>query len=90
MKNNETPLFKRVAAIIGIVLLVGIYIVLFAEALFGDMGPGSAFAGCAAATVAIPIFLWLILWVYTALTGNRTVASADPYGKFDKKDEGNN
>ncbi len=83
MKNNETPMFKRIVAIVGIILLVGIYVVLLFEAIFGDMGPGSAFAGCAAATVAIPILLWLILWVYTALTGNRTVASADPYGRND-------
>lgn len=83
MKNSETPMFKRVIAIAGIILLVGIYVVLLFEAIFGEMGPGSAFAGCAAATIAIPILLWLILWVYTALTGNRTVASADPYGKND-------
>ena len=44
-------------------------------------------AGCAAATVAIPIALWLILWVYTALTGKKTVASADPYGDYDNKED---
>ncbi|WP_408070811.1 hypothetical protein [Butyrivibrio sp. JL13D10] len=87
MEKKETPVFKRIAAIIGIILLLGVYVVLLFEALFGDMGPGSAFAGCAAATVAIPIFLWLILWVYTALTGKKTVASPDPYGKYDNVDE---
>ncbi len=87
MKENNNAMFKRVVAIVGIVLLVGIYVVLLFEAIFGEMGPGSAFAGCAAATVAIPIALWLILWVYTALTGKKTVASADPYGDYDNKED---
>ena len=86
--KNETPLFKRIVALIGVVLLVGIYVVLFIEAVFGKTGAGSAFITCAAATVAIPIAVWLILWVYTALTGKRTVASADPYGRFDDKEGG--
>ncbi len=83
MENNKTPMFKRVLAILGIVLLLGVYVVFFVQAVFGKTGPGSAFAACAAATVAIPILVWLILWVYTALTGKRTVASADPYGRFE-------
>ncbi|WP_051656599.1 hypothetical protein [Butyrivibrio sp. AE3004] len=80
-ENTKTPMFKRVLAILGIVLLLGVYVVFFIQALFGQTGPGSAFAACAASTIAIPIILWLILWVYTALTGKTTVASADPYGR---------
>ena len=81
--ENKTPLFKRVVAIIGIVLLVGLYVNLLVQAIFGSTGIGGAFVTAAAATVAIPILIWLILWVYTALTGKRTVASADPYGRYD-------
>ncbi len=87
MKDNfereETPKFKRVVALIGVVLLIGVYVVFLLQAFFGKTGPGSAFVACAAATVAIPIAVWLILWVYTVLTGKHTVASADPYGKYD-------
>ncbi|MCR5656535.1 MAG: HAD family phosphatase [Butyrivibrio sp.] len=81
--ENKTPLFKRVVAIIGIVLLVGLYVNLLIQAIFGSTGIGGAFVTAAAATVAIPILIWLVLWVYTALTGKRTVASADPYGRYD-------
>ncbi|WP_051208814.1 hypothetical protein [Butyrivibrio sp. WCD3002] len=82
-ENKKTPLAKRVIAWVCIVLLLLVYVVFFFVALFGKTGPGSAFLACAAATVAIPILVWLILWVYTALSGKRTVASPDPYGKFD-------
>jgi hypothetical protein len=83
MENNKTPLFKRIIALIGIVLLVGMYIALLVQAVLGAPGTGATFIACAAATVAVPIAIWLILWVYSALTGKRTVASSDPYGRFD-------
>ncbi|WP_051198054.1 hypothetical protein [Butyrivibrio sp. MB2005] len=86
-ENKKTPLAKRVIAWVGIVLLLLVYVVFFLVALFGKTGSGSAFLACAAATVAIPILVWLILWVYTALSGKRTVASPDPYGKFDTATE---
>ena len=85
-EKKETPMVKRIIALAGVVLLLGVYLVFIIQALFGKTGPGSAFLACAAATVAIPIVVWLILWVYTVLTGKRTVASADPYGKYDNAD----
>ncbi len=88
MENNKTPLFKRIVALIGIVLLVGMYIALLIQAVLGAPGTGATFIACAAATVAVPIAIWLILWVYSALTGKRTVASSDPYGRFDNSDMG--
>ncbi len=84
--QTKTPLFKRVVALIGVILLVGVYIVFLIQALIGKTGAGSAFVTCAAATVAIPIFIWLILWAYTVLSGKRTVASPDPYGRYDNND----
>ena len=86
MENNKTPLFKRIVALIGVVLLVGMYLVLLVQAVLGAPGTGSTFIACAAATVAVPIAIWLILWVYSSVTGKRTVASADPYGRFDTSD----
>ncbi len=83
MENNKTPLFKRIVALIGVVLLVGMYLVLLVQAVLGAPGTGATFIACAAATVAVPIAIWLILWVYSSVTGKRTVASSDPYGRFD-------
>lgn len=86
-ETAKTPMAKRVIALAGVLLLVGVYVRFFIYALFGKTGAGSAFVACAAATVAIPIFTWLLLWAYTALTGKRTVASSDPYGKFDNAED---
>ncbi|WP_242839501.1 HAD family hydrolase [Butyrivibrio sp. NC2002] len=83
MNNEKTPVFKRVIALLGVVLLVGMYIVLLIQGLTGSAETFNTFIMCAAATVAIPIAIWLILWAYSAITGTRTIASADPYGKND-------
>ena len=82
--KKETPMFKRVVALIGVVLLVGMYIALLVQALFGAPGTEATFIACVAATIAVPIAIWLILWVYTTLTGKTTVASPNPYGDKEK------
>ncbi len=80
-KNNnakpETPLYKRVLALAGIVILVGMYLFLLYEALTGSPDTYNVFIGCAAATVAVPIVLWLLIWSIGALTGRHTIASLD-------------
>jgi epoxide hydrolase-like predicted phosphatase len=80
MENNKekTPVYKRVLAWIGIVILVGMYLFLLFEALTGSPETYNVFLGCVAATVAIPILLWLLIWSIGALTGRHTVASLDP------------
>ena len=79
MDNKEkTPVWKRVLAWIGIVVLVGMYLVLLFEALTGSPDTYNVFIGCVAATIAVPIVLWLLIWSIGALTGRHTVASLDP------------
>jgi epoxide hydrolase-like predicted phosphatase len=80
-KNNNskstTPLYKRVLALAGIVILVGMYLFLLYEALTGSPDTYNVFIGCAAATVAVPIILWLLIWSIGAITGRHTIASLD-------------
>ncbi len=80
MENNKekTPLYKRVLAIIGIVILVGMYVVLLFEALTGSPDTYNVFITCVAATIAVPIVLWLLIWSIGAIKGRHTVASLDP------------
>ena len=64
-KNTEekTPgTVKRVAAVIGIVLLVGLYVLTFVSALIGTGGSGRLFRFSLGMTIAVPIFLWLFCW----------------------------
>ncbi len=74
----KTPAYKRVLAWMGIIVLVGMYVVLLFEALTGSPDTYNVFIGCVAATIAVPILLWLLIWSIGALTGRHTVASLDP------------
>ena len=77
MNQNKTPLYKRILAILGIVILVGMYVALLVLALIGSPATKDLFFGCVAATVAVPILLWLLIWAIGAITGRHTVASLD-------------
>ena len=74
-EGRRTPMYKRVLAILGIVVLAGMYLVLLYEAVTGSADTFNVFIGCAAATVAVPIVLWLLIWTIGALTGKDTIAS---------------
>ncbi len=80
-ENKETPVAKRILAILGIVLILAIIIGFFIKAVFGSFDSAGAFMAAATALIAIPIVVWLFIWAFTAITGKRTVASADPYGR---------
>ncbi|MCR5403378.1 MAG: hypothetical protein K6E91_06075 [Butyrivibrio sp.] len=87
-ENVRTPAYKRVLAILGIVLLVGMYLVLLYEAVTGSPDTFNVFIGCAAATVAVPIVLWLLIWTIGAITGKDTIASPR-HGMNDKESQRN-
>lgn len=70
-KNTEekTPgTVKRVAAVIGIVLLVGLYVLTFVSALLGTAGSDRLFRFSLGMTIAVPIFLWLFTWCIKKFT----------------------
>ena len=75
--DKKTPVWKRALAIAGIVVLAGMYLLLLYEALTGSPDTYNVFITCVAATIAIPIVLWLLIWSIGALTGRHTIASLD-------------
>ncbi|WP_029231637.1 HAD family hydrolase [Butyrivibrio sp. VCB2006] len=78
MNNNEkTPLYKRVLAIVGLVIIAGLIIAFLGVALFGGPDSKDMFMGLAGAIVAVPIMLWLLLWGLGAITGRHNIASLD-------------
>ena len=88
MNNKEkTPAWKRALAWAGIVILVGMYLVLLYEALTGSPDTYDVFIGCVAATIAVPILLWLLIWAIGVLTGRHTVASLDAMTSDKKHDK---
>ncbi len=75
--KEKTPVYKRVLALIGIALLLGMYVALLILAILGSPETYNMFIGCVAATVAIPILLWLLIWSIGAIAGRHTIASLD-------------
>ena len=53
---------KQIAAILGIVALVGLYIATFIFAIIDSPNSGRMFQASLFATIAIPILLWIYLW----------------------------
>ena len=68
---------KRVAAIIGIVLLAGLYVLTFISALIGTESSGRMFRFSLGMTIAVPIFLWIFIWCIGKLQGRHSMASMD-------------
>lgn len=79
-------MYKCILAWCGIVILVGMYLFLLFEALTGSPETYNVFIGCVAATIAVPILLWLLIWSIGALTGRHTIASLDPLSSNKRHD----
>ena len=66
---------KRIAAIIGIVLLVALYVLTFVSSLIGTEGAGRLFRFSLGMTIAVPIFLWIFIWCIGRFQNKRNMAS---------------
>lgn len=74
---EKTPKYKRVLALIGLILIAVLILAFLLVALFGGPDSRNLFMGLAAAVVAVPIFIWLLLWALSAMTGRHNIASLD-------------
>lgn len=77
MNNEKTPIYKRVLAIAGLILILGLVLAFLLVAVFGGTESKDTFMGLAGLIVAVPIMLWLLLWGVSAVTGRHNVASFD-------------
>ena len=68
---------KRVAAVIGIVLLVALYVLTLVSALIGTEGANRLFKFSLGMTIAVPIFLWIFIWCIGKFQNKRNMASLD-------------
>lgn len=64
-KRKITP--RQTAALVCVVLLVGMYAGAFVVACLDLGDSGRLFAGCLVATIGMPILLWLLLWSFELL-----------------------
>lgn len=78
-KNKKTKMTsKQIFAIIGIVVLVLLYVVTLFAAIFDSSASHALFAACLLATVAIPLLIWIYIWMFGKLTNRSTFADFHP------------
>ncbi len=70
--KKTTP--KQIAALAGVALLVLLYAATLVVAIFDSSASGHLFAVCIFATLAVPILLWIYIWLYGKMTGKHTLA----------------
>lgn len=67
---------KQIAAWIGIILLVAMYVVTLVMAVVDKSSSGSWFMASLAMTMVIPVLLWFYIWLYGRMTGKKTIADS--------------
>lgn len=61
--------FKQISAIIGIVLLVGLYVCAFVLSFINNPQASKWFGAAIYSTIVIPIFLWAVIMITKFLKG---------------------
>ncbi|MBR4085923.1 MAG: hypothetical protein IKK33_16740 [Lachnospiraceae bacterium] len=78
MKDHSNPkkkiTSKQVVAMAGVILLVAIYIITLLVAIFNPGESGNYFRICLVSTIAVPILIWIYVWMYGKLTNRHTFA----------------
>lgn len=64
MNPNKKNTPKRIAALLCVVILVLLYVATLISACLDFPGADRLFAACLAATIGLPIVLWLLIWFY--------------------------
>ncbi len=78
---------RRIAAIIGIALLVLLYVVTLIMAIIDTPFSGTMFGICLLATFVVPLIIWVYTWMYGKITGKATIADFNIGGKDHISDE---
>ena len=58
---------KRILAIIGIVILAGLYITTLMFAIFGNENTFNWFLASIITTMVVPVLIWVYTWIYNRL-----------------------
>lgn len=66
---------QRIFALLGVIALIGLSTATLLVAIFGTWRQDGLFVRLMAATVFVPILLWLLMWAVGGLTGRRNIAS---------------
>lgn len=75
---------KRVAAIIGVILILSLYILSLVSAFFAKQYSSGLFAASVFSTIVIPILIWWFITVYKWVHRNDKPANTMEEGKTEK------
>lgn len=76
-KKDKKITSKQVVAWIGIIALIAMYLVTLIVAIINPGQGGRLFQACLFATLAIPLLVWIYVWMYGKLTNKETFADAN-------------
>ena len=69
---------RQVVAMAGVILLALLYVATLVVAIVDTSASGRLLWMCLFATIAIPILIWVYIWMYGKLTGRKTMTDPDP------------
>lgn len=84
-KNKRTS--KQIVALAGVILLVALYIITLIVAIVNPGQSGRLFQACLFATMAVPLLIWIYVWMYGKLTQKHTFADPDFLQDIDFEDK---
>ena len=73
--NDSGGNLRRAAAVIAVVLLVGLYLVTFVLAVAGNENSARMLRFCFGMTVFVPLFAWVMIWCVGYLRHKKSMAS---------------
>ncbi|MCR5654303.1 MAG: hypothetical protein K6G07_01495 [Lachnospiraceae bacterium] len=80
---------QRIMALVGVILLVILYLVTLISAIFAGSYTKTLFRVSLVLTVAVPILLWIYIWLYGRLKKQDTIADLDILQTGDLSDRKN-
>lgn len=82
--KKKTTKTKRAAALLGAVLLVLLYAAALVAAIMDNSASAGLFRACLWATIAVPLLIWIYVWLYGKFTGRPNItdstANSQPLG----------
>ncbi len=81
-EHNKTNAKKKITsrqavALAGVILLAALYLITLVVAILDQDSSGRLFQACLAGTIAIPLLIWIYIWMYGKLRGRHTMADLD-------------
>lgn len=76
-KEKRKLTSKQIVAWIGIIALASLYLITLIVAIINPGEGGRLFQACLVATIAVPLLVWIYVWMYGKLSGKETFADAN-------------